>query len=104
MSSGMQAIGRFGIGFFSVFMLGDIVRVISRRCDKGDESAAVSWKSGEDWPVIRFCGQQNPVKPLDGGTRVRFALRTSPVPRKAFCRALQKTHILVSAGCGCVGT
>ena len=34
MASGLQAIGRFGIGFFSIFMLGSAVRVYSRRCDR----------------------------------------------------------------------
>jgi hypothetical protein len=38
MAAGMNAIGRFGIGFFSVFMLGSVVRVYSRRCDKGHGS------------------------------------------------------------------
>src|SRR3546814_289514 len=35
MAAGMTAIGRFGIGFFSVFMLGSEVRVYSRRFDLG---------------------------------------------------------------------
>ena len=38
MAAGMHAIGRFGIGFFSVFMLGPVVRVYSRRCDKGQDT------------------------------------------------------------------
>ena len=39
MAAGMRSIGRFGIGFFSVFMLGSIVRVYSRRSDRGRDSA-----------------------------------------------------------------
>jgi len=35
-SSGFEAIGQFGIGFFSVFMLGDQVRVITRRYESKD--------------------------------------------------------------------
>ena len=38
MASGMHASGKFGIGFFSVFMLGPVVRVYSRRCDRGQET------------------------------------------------------------------
>ena len=35
-SSDFEAIGQFGIGFFSVFMLGEQVRVITRRCEHKD--------------------------------------------------------------------
>jgi len=35
-SSGFEAIGQFGIGFFSVFMLGERIRVVSRRYDHKD--------------------------------------------------------------------
>jgi len=38
MAAGMHAIGRFGIGFFSVFMLGPVVRVYSRRCNQGQDT------------------------------------------------------------------
>jgi hypothetical protein len=77
-ASGMQAIGRFGIGFFSVFMLGDVVRVFSRRYDKGDESARVLEIKGGPagrpilWPAIS--GES----PLDGGTRVEVRLKNRP--------------------------
>ncbi len=77
-ASGMQPIGRFGIGFFSVFMLGDIVRVISRRCDQGDDSARVLEIRGGPggrpilWPARK--GES----PLDGGTRVELCLRKDP--------------------------
>jgi len=32
-ASGFEAIGQFGIGFFAVFMLGERVRVLTRRCE-----------------------------------------------------------------------
>lgn len=35
-SSDFEAIGQFGIGFFSVFMLGEQVKVITRRCEHKD--------------------------------------------------------------------
>jgi HSP90 family molecular chaperone len=35
MAKGMSPTGKFGIGFFSVFMLGDVVRVTSRRYESG---------------------------------------------------------------------
>lgn len=77
-ASGMQAIGRFGIGFFSVFMLGSEVRVYSRRCDKGQESGRVlDFKGGIVCrPILFPCGG-DPV-PVDGGTRIEVLLKKNP--------------------------
>ena len=77
-ASGMQAIGRFGIGFFSVFMLGDTVRVISRRCDKGEEAARVlEIRGGPAGRPIMWAAQSGEA-PLDGGTRVEVRLKSNP--------------------------
>lgn len=77
-ASGMRAIGRFGIGFFSVFMLGDIVRVISRRCDRGVESSRVlEIRGGPAGRPILWPAKPNE-SPLDGGTRVEVCLRNNP--------------------------
>jgi len=40
-SAGMKARGKYGIGFFSVFMLGDHVRVVTRRFDRDLRSAKI---------------------------------------------------------------
>src|SRR5262249_8504648 len=50
-----EATGRFGIGFFSVFMWGERVRVTSRRFDRDPESTRVlEWEKGLDWhPLLR---------------------------------------------------
>lgn len=78
MAAGMHAIGRFGIGFFSVFMLGPVVRVYSRRCDKGQETGRLLEFRGGTYtrpilsPVIGA-----PV-PIDGGTRVEVLLKDDP--------------------------
>jgi Histidine kinase-, DNA gyrase B-, and HSP90-like ATPase len=83
-ASGMQAIGRFGIGFFSVFMLGDTVRVISRRCDKGDESARVlEIRGGPAGRPILWPAKPGE-SPLDGGTRVEVCLKNKPNTDKGF--------------------
>jgi hypothetical protein len=77
-ASGMRAIGRFGIGFFSVFMLGDIVRVISRRCDRGVETSRVlEIRGGPAGRPILWPAKPNE-SPLDGGTRVEVCLRNNP--------------------------
>src|SRR3546814_10265002 len=40
-AAGMKSRSKYGIGFFSIFMLGDLVRVISRRFDRDTQSARV---------------------------------------------------------------
>ncbi|MHC4878211.1 MAG: HD domain-containing protein, partial [Planctomycetota bacterium] len=40
-ASGFEPTGKYGIGFFSVFLLGDYVRVISRRPEDGESSTTV---------------------------------------------------------------
>lgn len=77
-SKGMSAIGRYGIGFFSVFMIGEVVRVISRRCDHGEESARVlEFRDGTvSRPILAPAERGN--APLDGGTRIEIKLKTDP--------------------------
>jgi hypothetical protein len=73
---GFRPRGRFGIGFFSVFMLGDVVELVSRRYD----SAYV------DARVLRFDGvtkrplltAPKPPQRAAPGTTVRVKLTTSP--------------------------
>jgi signal transduction histidine kinase len=78
MASGMHAIGRFGIGFFSVFMLGSVVRVYSRRCDKGQETARLLEFQGgtSSRPILSPADQDS--APIDGGTRVEVLLKRNP--------------------------
>ncbi|WP_305784316.1 HD domain-containing protein [Symbioplanes lichenis] len=47
LSSGFSPTGRYGIGFFAVFMLGDRVRVTSRRYDQGaDRTHTLEFRHG----------------------------------------------------------
>ncbi|MES2375979.1 MAG: ATP-binding protein [Bacteroidota bacterium] len=79
-SKGFEAIGKFGIGFFSVFMLGNQITV-------------TSWKYGEDIgsmrtldfydglfsnPVLRYPTQQEKNSIIDRGTAVRVKLKNNP--------------------------
>lgn len=78
MAAGMHAIGRFGIGFFSVFMLGPVVRVYSRRCDKGqDTGRLLEFRGGTSARPILTPEPAEPV-PIDGGTRVEVLLKDNP--------------------------
>ena len=46
-SSRFQSIGRFGIGFYSIFMIADSVEVVSRRFDKAlDDTNSLVFKNG----------------------------------------------------------
>lgn len=77
-ASGMESIGRFGIGFFSVFMLGKKVRVISRRYDQGMDAAHVlEFREGtSSRPILMPIARGG--APLDGGTRVEVLLKQDP--------------------------
>jgi hypothetical protein len=78
MAAGMHAIGRFGIGFFSVFMLGSVVRVYSRRCDKGqDTGRLLEFRGGTSARPILSPAPGMPV-PIDGGTRIEVLLKDHP--------------------------
>jgi hypothetical protein len=78
MAAGMHAIGRFGIGFFSVFMLGPVVRVYSRRCDKGqDTGRLLEFRGGTSARPILSPSPGTPV-PIDGGTRIEVLLKVHP--------------------------
>ena len=78
MAAGMHAIGRFGIGFFSVFMLGPVVRVYSRRCDRGqDAGRMLEFRGGTSVRPILSPISSEPV-PIDGGTRVEVLLKHHP--------------------------
>ena len=77
-AAGMAAIGRYGIGFFSVFMLGSVLRVISRRCDRGDETARVlEFRDGTASRPILYPAAVKQA-PIDGGTRVEVKLKADP--------------------------
>lgn len=77
-AKGMNAIGRYGIGFFSVFMIADNVRVISKRYDKSDDSACVlEFKQGGNSRPMIYPALKDEI-PLDGGTRVELLLKLPP--------------------------
>ena len=78
MAEGMRAIGRFGIGFFSVFMLGTVVRVYSRRFDKEKKSGRLlEFRDGTTARPMLSSVSGTPM-PIDGGTRVEVKLSVNP--------------------------
>jgi hypothetical protein len=77
-SSHFRPIGRFGIGFYSVFMLSDSVRVISRRYDEASAATRVlQFNSGPDErPIMRPAKREELLNA--GGTIVSIRLREDP--------------------------
>ena len=79
MSGGFRPKGRFGIGFFSVFMLGDQVEVTSRRYDLGRADARrLTFDGLSRRPLMAPLG---PRDPASSGTTVRIRLQTHPQDR-----------------------
>ena len=74
-SSGFESTGHFGIGFFSVFMWGDKVTVISRKYNEGqDKTNVLEFDSGaESRPLLRPAEKDEQLK--DGGTLVKVLLK-----------------------------
>lgn len=77
-AKGMAATGRFGVGFFSVFMLGDFVRVTSCRFDDAfNATKTLEFRSGlATRPVLRDASPDEYLQ--RGGTRVSIRLRDDP--------------------------
>jgi hypothetical protein len=66
---GIDPIGKFGIGFFSVFLLGRNVKVISRRYDQGlGDTRVLTFSSIASRPIIRPAGPHE--LPADYSTRI----------------------------------
>jgi hypothetical protein len=78
LGKGFQSIGQYGIGFFSVFMVGDRVKVTTQRYDQGKEDTLVlQFGAGLVLrPVLRKAQREEWL--LEGGTRVRLWLKQAP--------------------------
>ena len=77
-SAGMKSRGKYGIGFFSVFILGDHVRVMSRRFDRSSDSAKMlEFRQGLG-SRPNLCDLKGADFLLDGGTRIEVKLKYRP--------------------------
>lgn len=73
-ASGTAAVGRYGIGFFAIFMLGRRVLVSSLRYDKSaDSSRTLEFQNGLASRPILYKTPEDRI-PIDGGTRVEVCL------------------------------
>jgi hypothetical protein len=75
-NGGFHPAGRFGIGFFSVFLLGDQVELITRRCDASVADARrLTFDSPYRRPLLTRLPAGSRAAP---GTTVRVTLKTNP--------------------------
>ncbi len=70
-SKGFNSTGRYGVGFFSIFMWGEKVEVSSKRFENGRDSTLILEfnKGATSRPILRKADADKVIK--DGGTRVR---------------------------------
>ena len=100
LASGVKATGRYGIGFFSVFMVADRVEVLTRRPDFASrETLALEFSSGLDGrPTLRQARRSEQL--IDGGTRVRLKLLRNPAERSGLLyRSSQQPAFTLSELC-----
>ena len=78
LAKGFEPIGRFGIGFFSVFMLGDVVRVLTRPYREAQRATRVlEFSAGPtSVPLLRNANEDEQLH--DGGTRIEVRLKVPP--------------------------
>ncbi len=71
--------GKFGIGFFSVFMWGENVKVISNRYDKArDNTMVLEFVNGvNSRPILRKANAEEMIK--NGGTRIKIYLSKTSI-------------------------
>lgn len=74
-SAGFHSTGKYGIGFFSVFMWGERIMVTSRRFDGSlDDTWILEFEQGlENRPLLRRGNREESIR--DGGTRIRIWFR-----------------------------
>lgn len=78
LSTGFRSTGKYGIGFFSVFMASDRVKVVTRRSDAAvTDSLVLEFGSGlSGRPILRPAKREEQLR--DGGTTVELTLRKTP--------------------------
>ena len=78
-SKGFSSTGKYGIGFFSVFMWGEKVSISSKRFENGRDSTLILEfnKGASSRPILRKANDTEVIK--DGGTRIRVWLSNSRI-------------------------
>lgn len=77
LATGIQTTGKYGIGFFSIFMLGSAVRIYTRRYYSGQsDTMTLEFNTGvSSKPIFRPAEKSEQIR--EGGTRIRVWLDKS---------------------------
>jgi len=101
LAKGLNQTGRYGIGFFSLSILSDNIRILTRRFNAGyDKTYSLEFASGL-WsrPILRL--EPSAGSELrDGGTRVRVRLKTRAAERYGLLYAPDREPFTLAALCG----
>jgi hypothetical protein len=86
LGSGFVPTGKYGIGFFSIFMLGDAVRIRTRRFDAAQKDTVIlEFNTGlSSRPVLREAERSEMLQ--EGGTCVRIWVRVEPTEQGGLLR------------------
>lgn len=89
---GFCSTGKYGIGFFSVFMWGEKVSVSSKRFEKGrDHTLVLEFNKGvSSRPILRKANEVEIIK--DGGTRVKVWLSSQKILDSLLEKTGRNTH------------
>ena len=76
---GFSSTGKYGIGFFSIFMLGERVTVTSKRYEEGrNKSLSLDFQQGiSSRPILRKAKSEEIVK--EGGTRIKVWVKNNVI-------------------------
>jgi hypothetical protein len=99
-ASGFQSAGKYGIGFYAIFMLGDIVNVTSRRYDAAaSDTRVLSFATGlESRPIIRPARKDEIL--TNGGTLISVKLRRDPYKVGGLLQPVRYDNTTLNEVCG----
>jgi hypothetical protein len=93
-ATNFRSTGQYGIGFYSVFMWGKKVKVLTKRFDKGRESTlALDFNEGvNSRPILRRTNSDEIIK--DGGTRIRVWIQGDDNLKDLIVTTKERNNIL----------
>lgn len=94
LARGFKPTGKYGIGFFSVFMIGDAIRIRTRKADAGqDQTLVLEFNTGlSKRPILRPALAEERIR--DGGTIIKIWLSKSPREENGLLYNYKDYHLL----------